>query len=186
MKTLIQICLMNCQTVTIGLLRTLRDSTQSAKDKQKSLGTPVPPLLPNKPVGKKRGPKPSKLWHFFKRSPSDLLVVVCNKCSKKVRRAKAGSDLSKACNSGMVTHLKSAHPEDILLLKRLREGAKAPPTESEVVEPKKEPGKERELWFYFEQLEDGRAACQVGECRARVIWEEGSLKEHLESHQPVF
>ena len=84
----------------------------------------------------------------------------------------------------MVGHLKTAHPEDILLLKTLREGAKSPPTEAE--EPKKEPAKERELWFYFEQLEDGQAACQVGECTARVIWEEVSLKEHLESHQPAF
>ena len=142
--------------LTENLVReTLDNSTtieSSAKDNRKSTGTSVPPLLPNKPVGKKRGPKPSKLWHFFKRSPSDLLVVVCNKCNKKVRRAKAGSDLSKACNSGMVTHLKSAHPEDVLLLKRLREGAKAPPTESEVVEPKKEPGKERIRGQFYGKL----------------------------------
>ena len=165
---------------------TLDNSTaieSTAKDNRKSIQAPDPPLLPNKPVGKKRGPKPSKLWHFFKRSPSDLLVVICNKCSKKVRRAKAGSDLSKACNSGMMVHLKSAHPEDILLLKTLREGTKSPPTESE--EPKTEHSKERELWFYFEQLEDGQAACQVGECTAQMVGEDLVLKEHLESHQPA-
>ena len=161
----------------------------AAEEDLKSKTVPLPIWIAgNLPVVKKRGRKAdSKLWNFFRRSPHDMLVAFCIRCNKKVRRGKVGADLSKMCNSGMLAHLKSSHPEDVILLKKMREeGAKFIPVEAAVTESKKDSAKSEELWFYFDRLENGRAACQVGECLAELDGEDFELKEHLETHQPAF
>ena len=159
----------------------------AAEEDLKSKTVPLPIWFAGKPVGKKRGRKAdSKLWNFFRRSPNDMLVAFCIRCNKKVRRGKVGADLSKLGNTGMVAHLKSSHPEDVILLKKLREGAKFVPIDAAVTEAKKDSAKSDELWFYFDRLENGLAACQVGECPAELDGEDFLLKEHLETHQPTF
>ena len=133
---------------------------------------------------KKRGRKAdSQLWNFFQRSSADLLVAICNRCERKVRRGKEGSSLRKLGNTGMVAHLKSSHPEDLPLLQRMREGAK--PVEAAFAEAKKDSARSDQLWFYFDRLESGRAACQVGECPVELDGEDSLLKEHLDTHQPA-
>lgn len=160
----------------------------AAEEELKSKTVPLPNWIAGKTGGKKRGRKAdSKLWNFFRRSPNDMLVAFCIRCNKKVRRGKVGADLSKMCNSGMLAHLKSSHPQDVILLKKMREeGAKFIPVEAAVTESKKDSAKIEELWFYFNRLENGRAACQVGECLAELDGEDFELKEHLETHQPAF
>ena len=160
----------------------------AAEEDLKSKTVPLPIWFSGKPaVGKKRGRKAdSKLWNFFRRSPNDMLVAFCIRCNKKVRRGKVGADLSKLGNTGMVAHLKSSHPEDVILLKKLREGAKFVPIDAAVTEARKDSARSDELWFYFDRLENGLAACQVGECPAELDGEDFLLKEHLETHQPTF
>ena len=165
-----------------------QETFSAAEEDLKSKTVPLPIWFAGKPVGKKRGRKAnSKLWNFFRRSPNDMLVAFCIRCNKKVRRGKVGADLSKLCNTGMVAHLKSSHPEDVIILQKMRaEGAMFIPVDAAVSEARKDSARSDELWFYFDRLENGLAACQVGECPAELDGEDLLLKEHLETHQPTF
>ena len=164
------------------------DTFSASEEDLMSKTVPLPIWRTFKQTGdKKRGRKAdSQLWNFFQRSSDDMLVAFCNKCQRKVRRGKVGTDLRKLGNTGMMAHLKSSHPEDLLLLKKMREGAKLEPVEVAVSKAKKNSARSDELWFYFDRLESGRAACQVGECPVEVDGEDSLLKEHLETHQPAF
>ena len=84
----------------------------------------------------------------------------------------------------MVAHLKSSHPDDLLLLQKMRTGAKFAPVEAAGNGTMK--AKSNDVWFYFDRLENGGAACQVGECPVEVDGEDSLLKEHLATHQPAF
>ena len=165
-----------------------QETFSAAEEDLKSKTVPLPIWFAGKPVGKKRGRKAdSKLWNFFRRSPNDMLVAFCIRCNKKVRQGKVGADLSKLGNTGMVAHLKSSHPEDVIILQKMRaEGAMFIPVDAAVSEARKDSARSDELWFYFDRLENGLAACQVGECPAELDGEDLLLKEHLETHQPTF
>ena len=160
----------------------------AAEEAQISKTVPLPIWITGATGGKKRGRQPdSKLWNFFQRSSKDMLVAFCNRCQKKVRRGKEGTDLRRLGNTGMVSHLKSSHPEDLILLQKLRAGVKFAPVEAAGNETKKkDSAKSTEVWFYFDRLENGGAACQVGECPVELDGEDSLLKEHLATHLLAF
>ena len=58
-----------------------------------------------------RGRPQSFWWTHFEMVEGDFRLVRCLHCQKQVRRGKVGCTSREASNSGMVSHMKSKHPE---------------------------------------------------------------------------
>ena len=74
--------------------------------------------------------KTSLLWEYFKEEVGDPTFVICQiqGCQAKISRGKTGTERSRLSNTGMSTHLESAHKKEwgeYLVKKREREGLKA-------------------------------------------------------------